>query len=189
LPVLNLWTGDCRSIWDFKIMKNRFTIIIVLTVLTSIFLSSCSTKQLLVKSVSDKPGFDKGFVVLANDSSLHLPLSFYPNHESINGFIIKKEPAHVPIDSLICSEIKKHGFECSIVEMGGKTEPDKYTILYQDYWAWDFKLYMHVLKIWVYYNNKEIIKVVSEGNTAGMHDFPTPENQVPKLVNLIMKQQ
>ncbi len=170
-------------------MRNRLLVIFTVIGIILLLTYSCTTNQLVIKSVSDKPSFERGFSVLTNDSSLHFPIGIAPNHESINSFVYSKVAAHKPIDSLICTEIIKHGFECDIVKKGEQIEQNKYIVLYQDYWSWDFKQYMHILKVWVYYNNKEIIKVVSEGNTAGMHDFPTPENQVPKLVDLIMKQQ
>ena len=167
---------------------SNFRKYITIPIIIWLFLTSCSTNQILVKSIPDKASFSSGFVVIKNDSSLHFPVGIYPNHESISAWSGKKVAAHIRIDSLICIELNKKGYECNIIERGTLTPENVYTILYQDYWAWDFKDFMHILKIWVYYNNKETIKVVSQGNTAGMHDYPMPEDQVPKLVELILQQ-
>ena len=79
--------------------------------------------------------------------------------------------------------------KCEIVDsLNFAAAKDKYFITYADYWTWDFKDYMHLLKVRVLDENKNVIVIgVSEGNTAGMHDAPMPQKQVPVILDLIMK--
>lgn len=93
-----------------------------------------------------------------------------------------------PIDSLICASFRERNIECSILEEDEIIPLDAPQIVYKDYWTWDFTDYMHILRMNVYKSNgSELMEVISQGNTSGMHSYPKPKKQVPKMVDLIIE--
>lgn len=152
-------------------MKKLLTYLIII-----VTLSSCGTKQYVVKNTTTKMDISKEIVVIKNNFSQVIPAAVYPKYQYIDDYVTKSTPAVYSIDSLICVELSKRNIECRIIDEYSLLGISSNYIKYQDYWAWDFKKYMHVLKITIYDpDNNEIISVASEGNTAGMHDFPNPE--------------
>ncbi len=152
-----------------------------------LFLSSCSTKQYLIKTCNQDIELKGVVFVIQNDSSFIIPVAIYPKYQIIDDYVINTKPAIDKIELLICNELKKRNINCKIVNDISDIDKDSYYINYQDYWAWDFKKYMHVLKVNLYKSNKKLISVVSQGNTGGMHDYPNPQKQVPLLIELILK--
>ena len=125
--------------------------------------------------------------VLQNESSLVIPMGVYPSYDEIDDYVKDARPAFLAIESLISTELNKYGISTTIVNNEASINNSFY-IKYQDYWAWDFKRYMPVLKISMFDTlKKELITVISEGNTMGMHDYPNPKKQIPVLINLMMK--
>lgn len=163
----------------------RLNILVLLILL--LILSSCSTKQFLIHSSTQDINHNGNIFVLSNDSSFIIPVAVYPTFHVIDNFVINAKPAIYKIDSLICTEVAKQNIKCTIVNDLADIEKGAYYIRYQDYWAWDFKKYMHVLKISLNKSDKEVKCVVSQGNTAGMHDYPNPKKQVPLLIEMILK--
>lgn len=158
---------------------------IPLFLVLGIALCSCRTQQLLFSSDSD--GLDKQyeFVVVRNDTSRIIPVAVYPEHKLVDQFVIRAVPAIVRIDSLIYHELVQRGLSVRIVNQDKNFQNGFNYITYQDYWAWDFKKYMHVLKIRFYNpkNGEQLMEMVSEGNKMGMHDYPNPRKQVPGLID------
>lgn len=128
----------------------------------------------------------KNISIVHNDNSLIIPMGVYPSHEEINDFVKDSRPSISRIDSLISIELLKHRISSIIVNDSDDIE-NSYYLEYQDYWAWDFKKYMPVLEISLFDSeNNELISVISEGSTSGMHDYPSPKKHVPILVDLIL---
>ncbi len=92
------------------------------------------------------------------------------------------------IDTLLCGELSKRNIFCEI-SYGERTIPeDTYLIRYHDYWNWDLKNYMPVLFLSLQNSKgKELIRVGSQANRSGMHDYPTPAKQIPLLIDLLLK--
>jgi len=158
-------------------------------ILTGFFLVSCQTKTYILKSKDYHLDTSRPYVVLENKTSFVLPDKVFPPYQNIDVFVVGKKPAFYRIDSLICQELARRKMKCEIVDsLNFAAAKDKYFITYADYWTWDFKDYMHLLKVRVLDENKNVIVIgVSEGNTAGMHDAPMPQKQVPVILDLIMK--
>ena len=146
------------------------------------FFYSCSTKQFV--SSSARPDQKADFLIVKNDTSRIIPAGVYPDQKNIERYVIRKRSAIQPIDSLIYTELTKKGFTARIVDKGTAFAQGSNYVTYQDYWAWDFKKYMHVLKISFHdpLDGKKIMEVVSQGNKMGMHDYPNPKKQVPLLI-------
>ena len=155
----------------------------------SIFFYSCSTKQYISTTPNYTPEtIDKIFIIKNNESHI-IKSGIYPIHEIIESYVKYSEPSIVRIDSLIYQELTKRNIDCQIIEESALKYIDEKYITYQDFWAWDFSMYMHILKINIFTSDhKRIIKVASQGNTAGMHNYPSPEGQVPLLIDLIIEE-
>ena len=161
-------------------------IILLSVVLLTIF-CSCSTKQYLLKSTDQDLSQIKRILIVNNDFSNIIPAGIYPSYENIDDFVKKKDTAISDISDLICTELVKRQISCDIAYKQLEIDNETYHIEYQDYWTWDFKKYMHVLIIRLYKNGIEIKSVASQGNGAGLHDYPIPEKQIPLLIDLLLK--
>ncbi len=168
-----------------RIMRSH-RVLASLLILVSI---SCKTKLLVVGPSNFHGAEVRSMIVVPSTGSYIFPASVYPLHDQIDGFVLRTVPPIYRIDSLICAELGKKNVVCTINAPGGAITEDAYSITYKDYWSWDFRRYMHVLKIYVFDRQGNcVIEVVSQGNTSGMHDYPRPEKQVPGLINLLLEQ-
>ncbi len=125
---------------------------LTLYIITLLTLFSCSTKQYILKSTEQDLSQIKKILVVKNDYSSIIPVGIYPSYENIDDFVTNKTPAIDDISKLICVEMNKRNIDCAIVLDSSEITNNTYYIQYQDYWAWDFKMYMHVLKIKLYKN-------------------------------------
>lgn len=92
------------------------------------------------------------------------------------------------IDTLICLELSKRNIFCEITYVERTISGDTYFIRYHDYWNWDLKNYMPVLFLSLQNSQgRELIRVASQANKSGMHDYPTPAKQIPLLIELLLK--
>jgi hypothetical protein len=151
--------------------------------------TSCSTKLFVVNSKNIKVDRTKEFFIIQNPQSNIFAVGIYPSYKTIDQFVMNSRPSIQRIDSLILKELVKNNIRCKIVnEVSRSTNENVFYLRYQDYWSWDFKTYMHLLTISLLDNyGQELSEFVSQGNTAGMHDYPMPSKQVPRLVELILK--
>ncbi|MCE7040264.1 hypothetical protein [Dyadobacter sp. CY312] len=166
-------------------MKFRF----IPLVLSVAFFYSCRTTQLVKSHSSTRPDLKSEFVIVSNDTSMIIPVGVYPDQKDIEKFVVRKQPSIQRIDSLIFTELINKGHTARIVGKKTEFEQGANYVTYQDYWAWDFKKYMHVLKIFFYSpeSGEKILEVVSQGNKMGMHDYPNPRKQVPVLIEKALK--
>ena len=165
-------------------MKN----VSLLFIAVMILFNSCGTKQILNRFTYKDLSKIKRIFVVKNDSSNIIPLGVYPKYQVIDGYVVKKELAKDNISGIICYELRNRKIGCERINNRVLTDDNEFYIEYQDYWAWDFKKYMHVLIIRLYKSGVEIRNVVSQGNTSGMHNYPNPEKQIPSLIDLLLKE-
>lgn len=151
-------------------------------------LASCSTRLLVTNDQIDRQPIPQRIMVIPNDSSRFFPAAMYPSYQTIDNHVTKVVEAFYPIDSLICVEFRARGIDCSIAKENEPIALDAPQITYKDYWTWDFTDYMHLLKMNVYKSDgSPLMEIISQGNTAGMHSYPKPKKQVPKMVDEIIE--
>ncbi|MCK9399978.1 MAG: hypothetical protein M0Q51_08320 [Bacteroidales bacterium] len=155
--------------------------------------SSCKTSVFVANSTIDRIIPDKEFLIIHNSKSNIFPAGIYPNYKQIDQFVFTSKPSIQRIDSLIYNELVKFHISCEITNeqnlLNAHPNTNEYIIKYQDYWSWDFKPFMHILIISIYdTSNNKLSEYVSQGNTAGLHNFPTPAKQVPELIALILRE-
>lgn len=150
--------------------------------------NSCSTKHYLVKNTKNEKIKVEQISIVNNNISKVIPTGVFPKYQDIEYSVISQRINYHNIDSLIYNELIRNNIKCKISNTQS-IKSNSYYIKCQDYWAWDFKQYMPVLRIDIYNSNHNLVfSVVSEGNTAGLHDFPNPENQIPDLIKLLLTQ-
>jgi len=167
--------------------KSRSIFIFCLFLLNA---SSCSTKLMVADSKTTRIDRAKEFIIVQNPQSKIFTVGIYPSYKIIDQFVFDSKPAFQRIDSLILKELVINNIRSEIVDEHEVPKiADALYLRYQDYWSWDLKLYMHLLIISLYdASGNKLSEYVSQGNTAGMHDYPMPKKQVPKLVGLILNQ-
>lgn len=96
------------------------------------------------------------------------------------------------IDEKIVNEFVKYSFK--VVEINSVyeiMEDNAIVIFSQDVWQWDFKNYMHILKVHIYmlknHRLELLVTIGSEGNSAGLHNYPSPDSEIPRIINEILE--
>ena len=92
-------------------------------------------------------------------------------------------------DKVIKAELEKNGVQAEIGKKGDSPEGYDFVVLYRDIWRWDLKKILQKLEI-VFISaadNKEIARSVYDmpGNME-IHNFPTPEKEVPKMIKQLL---
>jgi len=165
----------------------------IILIIWLLFLSSCKTSVFVANSKMDKDTPGNGFLIIHNETSNMFPAGIYPNYKQIDAFVYTSKPSIQRIDSLILNELVKAHVSSKIIDeeylLNVQVNSNEYIIRYQDYWSWDFKPFMHILIISIYdSSNNKLSDYISQGNTGGMHNFPTPAKQVPELIALILNE-
>lgn len=88
---------------------------------------------------------------------------------------------------VIKKELEKYGIEAVLGKKGDTPEGFDLVIEYNDTWRWDFKKVLDRLEIiLINSDGKEIAKsIYTIHRNKEMHNFPTPEKEVPKMIKLI----
>ncbi|MDH5381446.1 MAG: hypothetical protein OEW75_11370 [Cyclobacteriaceae bacterium] len=169
-------------------MKNPINKI-VLIFLNVILLSGCAgTIHTVSQTPEYIPEYKKAYIISAENSQfikfkfgVILPYTYIPlpddpaeDHEIIGN-----------TDVVIKMELEKYGISAEIGEKGNVPEDIDIIVMYNDIWRWDFKKILDRLDI-VFISpndNKEIAKSTYKiYKNKEMHNFPTPEKEVPKMI-------
>lgn len=164
-----------------QILKMRSLAIAI--ALCSALCLSCATRVYLNESSGIPKRQYDSLVILKNPVSLVIPVAIYPEYKDIKYHVKGGMPAVVKIDSMLQTGLEATGINSLVRDTIDVLDSTTLYLVYQDYWAWDLKKYMHVLWIGVYDSGENLkLEVISQGNTAGLHDFPTPQKQVPIMI-------
>lgn len=92
-------------------------------------------------------------------------------------------------DKVIKAELEKYGIQSEIGKKGDAPKGIDIIVLYNDTWRWDIKKVLDKLEI-VFISaidNKEIARsVYNISKNKEMHNFPTPEKEVPKMIKQLL---
>jgi len=91
-------------------------------------------------------------------------------------------------DVVIKQQLEKYGFTATIGKRGDTPEDFDVIIEYQDTWRWDFKKILDKLEIVFISKDGKIIAQSTYNiyKNKELHNFPTPEKEVPKMIKEIM---
>lgn len=171
---------------------------IVLKLFIVLILNSCAT--IIRTDVRDENYIrdfqQKNIYIISNHKSIkHLNIFFPPpyfidNYEDfprLFNLIDKKED----IDKKIINELQKQNyFPIIINDISEIIEQESIVIIAKDVWQWDFRYYMHILKVYIYNKNGTDLKLAaiigSEGNSSGIHNFPMPDKEIPRIIERVL---
>lgn len=92
-------------------------------------------------------------------------------------------------DTVIQQELEKHGIESVIGKKGDMPEGFDLIVEYKDTWRWDFKKILDELDI--YFIAPEGNRLLARSTYSiyknkELHNFPTPEKEVPKMIRELL---
>ncbi len=110
-----------------------------------------------------------GYIVLPDDPS--------KEHEVIGN-----------TDLVIKSELEKYGIKAEIVQQGDVLGEFDLIVEYHDIWRWDFKKILDKLEIVFIAPSGAVISksVFNIYQNKEMHNFPTPEKEVPQMIKELL---
>ncbi len=162
-----------------------------------VFSLGCAGKITTIKTPkADTSKFKKAFIISAENSqyiefkfgSILAGGAYLPpvNDDPAKTTKVKGKTAEV-----IKEELSKYGVASIIGEKGSTPEDIDVIVKYSDIWRWDLKEILDSLDI--LYIDPETNQIIAEshfkiGHTE-YHDFPLPENEVPKMINELMTSQ
>ena len=92
-------------------------------------------------------------------------------------------------DTIIKQELEKHGIQALIGKKGDSPENFDLIVTYNDTWRWDFKKILDKLEIVFISPEGDSIIAKSTYNiykNKKLHNFPTPEKEVPKMIKELL---
>lgn len=91
-------------------------------------------------------------------------------------------------DLVIKQELEKYGFVVEIGKRGDNPKDIDLIIEYSDTWRWDFKKILDNLEITFFSPNGNIIgkSTYTIYKNKELHNFPTPEKEVPKMIKELL---
>ena len=167
---------------------------ITLLLLTSL-LSSCAGTITTLNYYQTKNSYKNAYII-SSDVSQYIKFKF--GTLKYNGlYIPPKDDAPVDndiignTDEVIKLELAKYGINATIGKKGD--EPTGYDLIieYSDTWRWDFKKILDKLDI--YFISPDGNKIIAKStyniyHNKELHDFPTPEKEVPKMIKELLEQ-
>jgi hypothetical protein len=168
------------------------TILGVFTLFSILILSCKGTINTVKYSENDLKKFKRAFIV-SSDNSEYIKFKF--GEFTYGSYIAPKDgkPEKVDIigntDTIIKRELEKRGIFAVIGKKGDEPENFDLIVKYKDKWRWDFKKILDELEISFISpeGNKVIAKsIFSIYKNKELHNFPTPEKEVPKMIKELL---
>ena len=162
-------------------------------VITVFMFYGCAGTIKTVKSPEhDTKNYKKAYII-STDNSQYIQFQF--GVITPFGYIIPSDDPAVQhdiignTDVIIKNELEKNG----IIAVIGKKEDSPvdfdFIVQYYDTWRWDFKKVLDKLEIVFITANGDKVIAKSSYNiykNKEMHDFPTPEKEVPKMIKELL---
>ena len=167
---------------------HNFLAYLVITIL-----SGCAGTINTIKPKGQGPiQYTKAYIVSAEDSKY---IKFKLGAITPYGYIVlPDDPAqkHEIIGNaaqVIKRELEKYNISTEIGKRGDVPEGFDLVVIYYDTWRWDFKKLLDKLEIIFISpnNNKELARsTYNIFKNKELHNFPTPEKEVPKMVKALL---
>ena len=159
-----------------------------------ILFSSCAGTINTVGHINTQTAYKKAIVVSAENSQyiqfkpgIFIPLGVYivlPDDPAVTREVIGNT------DKVIKCELEKYGIQAEIVKKGELYGDFDILVEYYDTWRWDFKKILDKLEIVFISPQGELIarSTYNIYRNKELHNFPTPEKEVPKMVREMLGQ-
>ena len=169
-------------------MIQKLTLLIII-----IFLFSCAGTIKTTKHVNKyNLTFQKAYII-SSDNSKYIEFKFgtITPYGYITPIDDQAEKSNIigNTDTIIKQELEKHGIYSVIGKRGDKPEGFDLIVEYTDTWRWDFRKILDRLEINFISPTGDSIIAKSTFNiykNKELHNFPTPEKEVPKMINQLL---
>ncbi|WP_299016486.1 hypothetical protein [uncultured Polaribacter sp.] len=167
-------------------MKKKILGILVL--FATIFFSCKGTINTVRYSENSPKKFKRAFIISLENSEY---IKFKFGNFTYAGYLPSKDDKAKKVevigntDTIIKRELEKRGILAVIGKKGDEPENFDLIVKYKDKWRWDFKKILDELEISFISpkGNKVIAKShFSIYKNKELHNFPTPEKEVPKMI-------
>ena len=176
----------------FKMTKKGRTLLLAIM---CIFLYSCAGTIKTVSYTNAKTNYKKAYIISSENSEF---IKFKFGTLTYGAYIPPQDDPAVEseiignTDLVIKDELLKYGIDAKIGKKGEVPDDFDLIVQYSDTWRWDFKKILDKL---------EIVFISSDGKTMiakstyniyqnkELHNFPTPEKEVPKMIRELINQQ
>jgi len=166
--------------------------ILPLLILTYIIISCKGTINTVKYSENNFSKYKKAYII-SSENSEYIKLKF--GDLTYGGYLPPEDdPAEKMkvignTDTIIKRELEKRGIYAVIGKKGDTPENFDLIVKYKDKWRWDFKKILDKLEI--SFISPEGNKVLAKSNFSiyknkELHNFPTPEKEVPKMIKELL---
>jgi hypothetical protein len=166
----------------------RLTLIVL-----SLILSGCAGTIITTNNMNFEPHTYSQAFIVATENSQYIKFKF--GTITPFGYI---PPADDPAqshnaigntDQVICNELEKYGIKATIGKKGDVPGDIDLIVEYNDTWRWDFKPILDRLEI--IFNSPDGKKIITKSvyniyRNKELHNFPTPEKEVPKMIRELL---
>jgi hypothetical protein len=173
-------------------MKNK-TILFSSIVFFLITFYSCKGTIDTVKYSKNKTSNHKKAYIISSENSEYIKFKF--GNFSYGGYVPPKDDSAEKLkrigntDTIIKQVLEKYGIFSVIGKKGDTPEDFDLIIKYRDTWRWDFKKILDELEI--SFISKKGNKVLAKSTfniykNKELHNFPTPEKVIPKMIKELL---
>ncbi|MBD0832604.1 hypothetical protein [Aestuariibaculum sediminum] len=170
------------------------TIILLSLIFVTIILNGCKgTINTIKYSNQNKDNFKKAYIISSEDSEY---IKFKFGKFQYGGYVppIDDEPEKTKVigntDTIIKQELERYGIKAIIGKKGDEPIDFDLIVEYKDKWRWDFKKILDELEILFISPDGNEILAKSNFNiykNKELHNFPTPEKEVPKMIKELLE--
>ena len=154
---------------------------------------SCAGTINTVSYINTQSAYKKAVIISAENSNhirfkpgIFIPMGVYivlPDDPAEKGEVIGDT------DKVIRQELERYGIHAEIVKRGEITDDFDLIVEYYDTWRWDMKNILDKLEIVFISQQGEMIAKSTYNiyKNKEIHNFPTPEKEVPKMIKELLQ--
>tara|TARA_R110001632_G_scaffold3751_6_gene16510 strand:- start:292 stop:819 length:528 start_codon:yes stop_codon:yes gene_type:complete len=172
-------------------MRKGLRILLIISVIGTLY--SCKgTINTTKYSTNNLSNFKRAYIVSSENSEY---IKFKFGEFTYGGYIALEDDPEEKInvigntDTIIKRELEKHGIYAVIGIKGDVPENFDLIVKYKDKWRWDFKNILDELEI--FFISPDGNKVLASSifniyKNKEIHNFPSPEKEVPKMIKELL---
>ncbi len=163
-------------------------------IIITMILGGCKgTIDTIKYSNQNKDSFKRAYIISSENSEY---IKFKFGRFQYGGYVppiddeLEKTKVIGNTDTIIKQELENHGIKAIIGKKGEEPKDFDLIVEYKDKWRWDFKKILDELEIlFISPNGDEILAKsnFSIYKNKELHNYPTPEKEVPKMINELLE--
>lgn len=172
-------------------MRKRLFIILIVSISSTLY--NCKGTINTVKySQNNLTNFKKAYIISSENSEY---IKFRFGEFTYGGYMAPDDDPAEKInvigntDTIIKRELEKYGIYAVIGKKGDVPENFDFIVKYKDTWRWDFKNILDELEIsFISPNGNKVLatSIFTIYKNKEIHNFPSPEKEVPKMIKELL---